>query len=229
VQGVEPVGLAPVDRDDQVAAPHARRLGGRALADAADEQAVALGQADRAAHLPGDVRRRQREAQPARLGGLAAAEAVERVGGDGHGDDQPAVEAHGVEAEQPSARVDQRAAGGAAGQRGGVLDRAGQAPAARPAQAPLGGGDEAQGCAQPAPAGVGERDDRRAEPRAIALGEPDLRGVAGVDVEHGEPGVAVDARDGRVGAAAVGEDDGGLAAAQRVRDGGDPPGRDDDA
>src|SRR3954468_23585422 len=122
VQRVEAVVLRAVDRDDQVAAAQPGAVGGRAVLDAAHEQAVALRQADRATHAAGDVRGGERDAQAARLVAGRVGQALDRGAGERHGEDQPAVEAHGVEADDAAVGVGERAARRAAGERRGVLD-----------------------------------------------------------------------------------------------------------
>jgi hypothetical protein len=76
--------------------------------------------------------RRERDAEPRPRGLLAAGERVDAVahGTVGrHGEDQAAVAADGVEAEQAPRRVDERPARGAARERRRVLDRAADPPA----------------------------------------------------------------------------------------------------
>ena len=110
-------------------------------------------------------------ATPSR-GRLRAGAGGERLGAAAHRgvggqrEDQAALDPDRVEAEQPALGVDQRAARRAARQRRGVLDRAADAPPARPAERAPGRGDEAEGGAQPAPAGVGEREHRRRRSRS---------------------------------------------------------------
>ena len=106
------------------------------------------GQPDGAAQAPRVAGRRERHAEPWAPGRLAARERrdprAQRLVG-GHGEDQPALAADGVEPEQVPGEVDERAARGAARQRRGVLDRAADAAPARPAEAAAGGGHEPEG------------------------------------------------------------------------------------
>ena len=110
-------GRSPA-RDQQIAALRGpARSAGLPVDDAAHEQAVALGQADRAAHPARVAGRRERHAQPWAPGRLARRERVDPrahrlVGGDR--EDQAALAPHGVEPEQPALGVDQRAAARAA-------------------------------------------------------------------------------------------------------------------
>ena len=217
---------------EQVAALERRPRGGAAVDHAAHEQAVALGQPDGGAHPARHARRRQRDAEPRPLGRLAArqlADAAAQGGVGRQGEDEAAVAADGVEAEQVAGGVDQRAAGRAARQRRGVLDRAGHAPPARAAEAAPGRGDEAEGRAQPAAAGVGEREHRRAGRRRVAGLPGDGLRVAGVDGDDRHVEVGVRAGHAPLGRAAVGERDRDLVAAQHVRDGQHLAGGDDDA
>ena len=99
-----------------------------------------------------------------------------------------------------------------------MLDAPAIAAAARAAEAAPGRGDEAERGAQAAPAGVGERDDRRAD-RGLAVGRGSQSTgatLAGVDLDDGEVEVGVDAGTRPGLAAAVGERDGDLLAAQVV-------------
>ena len=222
-----------VDRHEQVSVLQAGAVGRAAVLHAADEHAVALGQPDRAAQAPGHAGRDHGDAEagtPRRLalpqGVGAAREAL--VGGDG--EDEAALAADGIEAQQPSLGIDQRAAGRAAGERGGVLDRPGDPPAPRPAEAPGGAGHEARRHAQAATAGIGEREHGGAERRRSGLGRPgDGLDVARVDLDRGEVEVGVDARHAAALAAAVGERHGDLVAAQVVGVGEHAAGADDDA
>ncbi len=147
---------------------------------------VALRQADRAAQAPRDARRRDRDAEahaaraPRRSTGARRASARCSLGRDR--DDQPAVEPDRVQAEQPPVEVDQRAAAGAARQRGGVLDAAGDRAPARAAEVAARRRHEPGRGAQAAPAAVRERDHRRADRRRRDVRLPfDGLDVAGVD------------------------------------------------
>ena len=95
--------------DDEVAALDPRALGRAAVLDRADEHAVALGQPDRRAQPARHAWRRDGDAEPPGRAALAAREPVDALGGDRHGEDQAAVHADGVEAEQPALGVDERA------------------------------------------------------------------------------------------------------------------------
>ena len=124
--------------DEQVAARDARprRPGCRPARRARAGRRAPAGRRRRASGARRAAARARRRAAagppPRRAPSASTRVAQRRVGGQG--EDQPALEPDGVEAEQPPGGVDQRAAGGAARQRRGVLDRAGDAPAARAAE-----------------------------------------------------------------------------------------------
>jgi hypothetical protein len=146
VQGVDAVDVVAARRDDQVAANDAGAVGRATVLDRADEQPLALGEADRAAHLPRHPRRRDRHPEGRAADLLAAGEALGRLAdaaAGAEGEDQPALAPEQVDADEATLQVDQRPAGGPARERGGVLDRAPEATPARPTEGPLGGGDEA--------------------------------------------------------------------------------------
>ena len=90
-------------------------VGGAAVLDAADEHAVALGQADRAAQPARDARRRDRDAEPERLGSLAAAERLDAARAAPRRPRiariRPPSTRTALMPEQPSVDVDQRTAG----------------------------------------------------------------------------------------------------------------------
>ena len=144
-------------------------VGRAAGLDAAHEQPVALGQADRGAQPARRARRRERRrraaAAPAPRRAPSASTAPRSAASAGQREHQPALHAHRVEPQQPALGVDQRPAGGAARQRRRVLDRAADAAPARAAERAAGRGDQAEGRAQPAAAGVGEREHGLAGPR----------------------------------------------------------------
>ena len=115
----------------------ARRRGAAGL-HPADQQPVALGQPDGGAQLARGARWGERDAERGRGRRLAARERVHagvQRGVGGQREDQPAVHAHGVDPEQAAVAVDERAAGRPARQRRGVLERAADPAAARPAEA----------------------------------------------------------------------------------------------
>ena len=147
--------------------------------------------------------------------------AAQRLVG-GYGQVEALAEAVRVDPEQLSLRVEDRAARGAGQQRGGVLQAAGDAQAARAAEGPVDAGDGPERHPQPAPARVGQGEDGR--PDGGCCGGPRQRGgLAGVGLDDGE--VAVDVVPGHVplGRAPVGEGDRRLAAAHVVRVGQHPP------
>ncbi len=181
----------------------------------------------------GAARRRDRHAQARRRRRLAAAQPLRALLDDGagrHGEDQPAVESDGVEPEQPPLDVDERAAGGAAREWRGVLDRAADAAAARAAEAAPRGGHEAERRAQAAPAGIGEREHGLpGAHRLDGVGLPgDGRRVAGVDGDDRDVEVGIRARHAAERDLAVGAPHGDLLAAQHVRVGHHDPGCRDD-
>src|SRR5439155_10170420 len=74
---VERLERLPRRRDEQIAALEAGAVGGTPLLDRPDEQAGALGQADRALHPLRRVRRRKRDSQLAVPRALAAPESLD--------------------------------------------------------------------------------------------------------------------------------------------------------
>jgi hypothetical protein len=102
-----------------------------------------------------------------------------------------------------------------------VLDAAGDAPAPRPAEGAADRRHQPEGDAQ-LPAGVGDREHRGADAGGAVVGPGDGGGAAGVDRDHRQVGVHVDAGDAADHAAAVGEHHRGLLAAEVVGVGGDP-------
>src|SRR5580704_5146765 len=120
----------------------------------------------RPAQSPGHVTRGDGDAQPWRCRGLAAGERIGAasqglVGGDGKV--EAFTEAVCVDPEQLPVGVQDRATGGAGQQWGGVLEAAGDAPAAGTAEGPLDAGDEPERHTQPAPARVGQGEHRLAD------------------------------------------------------------------
>src|SRR5689334_20709271 len=112
---VEAAYLPPAGGDDEVTGLDPRRGGGAAVLHAPHEQAVALGQPDRGAQLAGGPRWSERHAELGPDGRLAARERLHARMQRGVGrqrEDQPAVHADGVDAEQMPVAVGERAAGG---------------------------------------------------------------------------------------------------------------------
>ena len=95
------------DRDDEVALGDAGLRGGGVVLHLANQEAVALGQADRAPQAPGDVRRREADAEPAPGGRLAATERRDAVAQRGIGHDglvEPVAEPVRVDPDQVAHR-----------------------------------------------------------------------------------------------------------------------------
>ncbi len=138
------------------------------------------------------------------------------------------ADAVGVEPDELARGVDDRPARRAGRERRRVLDRAGDPPAARAAERALDAGDEADGDARRA-AGRG----RGAEHRRADAGCPspyrERRGAGRVDLDDREVAVPVDAGDPPGRGPAIGEANGGLAAAQVVGVRDDAAVGDDDA
>ena len=134
-----------------------------------------------------------------------------------------------VEADQPAVGIDQRAAGRAGREGRGVLDAAGDPPAAGPRNARATAETRPNVTRVPppwlAPA------PKTAVPTARAAPSPHSSGgrAGGVDVDDREVAVAVPAGDRAARLPAVGERDGDLVAAQVVGVGQDLAGGDDDA
>ena len=153
--------------------------------------------------------RRERDPQLAVPRALAARELLDAcaqgaVGGEG--EDQPTLEPERVQAEQPSLGVDEGAARRAAQKRCVVLDARRDPAPARAAEAAPGSRDETEADAKAAAARVREREDRQADCRR-SLGPLDRRRAGGVDQDHGDVAVDVDAGDLALGRATVREDD----------------------
>ena len=208
---------------------------GLSVGDRAHQHAVALGQADRAAHAPRDARRRERDAEPhaaarpRRSTGARPASASSSSAGTAT--IRPPSRRIVFRPEQPPVGVDERAAAGAARQRGGVLDAAGDRAPARAADVAARRGDEPERGAQAAPAAVGERDTGAPIAARDGVGLPlDRLDVAGVDLRPPR-GRSRGRRRRRVpvSRAAVGEVDGHLVAAQVVGVREDAAGGDDHA
>ena len=197
--------------------------GRAAVDDAAHEQAVALGQPDRGAHPARHARRRERDAEPRPLGRLAArqlADAAAQRGVGRQGEDEAAVAADGVEAEQVAGGVDQRTAG---------ASRAAAAPCARssrPRGARAGRGSRARSrtrgrtsCAARARRGWRARAPAH-RPAGVSPGSHATGCASPVSTrDHRHVEVGVRARPRAPRHVAVGERDRHLVAAQHVRDG----------
>ena len=65
--------------DNEIAPLNAGAIGGAALFDAAHEQTVALGQADRGAHAAGGMRRRECDTKAHMYGFFAASERLDAL------------------------------------------------------------------------------------------------------------------------------------------------------
>src|SRR4029453_3401194 len=113
--------------------------GGGAPLREADEQALPLREADRAAQLGGHVGGGEADAElaggPAVAGAQRAPAAPQSLVG-GEGEVEALAEAVGVEADDPALGVDHRPAGRAPGQGRGVLEAAGDAPARGASEGP---------------------------------------------------------------------------------------------
>ena len=227
VKRLDPIDLPATRGDDQVAALQTGAGRGAVVLDRADQDSVALGQADGAAQPACDPRRGNRNPETDALGRLAASKRLDplaerRVGSDR--EDQPPIDPDRVDAEQPARGVDQRAARRASRQRRRVLDRAPDATAAWTPEAASGGRHKPRRHAQAATAGVGQRHDRATDldRLEVVVGPVDRLGLAGVDLDHREVEISVRARDPPGLAPPVGERDGHLAVAQVVRVGQHP-------
>ena len=133
-----------------------------------------------------------------------------------------------VDAHERAVRVEERAPGRSRRQRGGVLQRPGDAPAAGAAEGPLHGRDEPERDARAAGRGGCGRKDRGAD-RGAARRPGDRRDIGRVDLHDGEIAVPVDALGDAARDPAVGEPDGHLGTAQVVGVGEDAAVADDDA
>src|SRR6185312_11857207 len=198
---------------------------GRAVfGDPADEQALGVGETHGAAQSPGHVAGSDRDAELRRPDGFPAGQCVDpaaqRLVG-GYGQVEALAEAVRVDPEQLPLRVEDRTARGAGQQWGGVLQAAGDAQAARAAEAPVVAGDGPERHPQSAPARVGQGE--HGCPDGGYRGGPRQRGrLAGVGLDDGEVAVDVAAGHGPLGGTPVGEGDRRLAAAHVVRVGQHP-------
>jgi hypothetical protein len=209
--------------DEEVPALHARGRRGTVLGDAADEQALAVVEADRAPHPPRGAGRHDGDAKAARLGGTAGQEGLDARADlrRGQREDEPARPAQRVDPQHGPARIEQRPAARPAGQGRGVLEHARHGAPAAPAQPGGGGRHGACGHPQPAAAGIGRRHHRGADAGSGALGPADGRRVSRVDLQDGEVQVGVAAREPAWRGPAAGEQDRHLVAAQVVGQGQD--------
>ena len=172
-----------------------------------------------------------RDAQAGPIARLAAGKRVHaglerRVGGKG--EVEPLAHPVRVDAHERAVRVEERAPGGSRRQRGGVLQRPGDAPPAGATEGPFNGRDEPERDARPAGRSRCGRKDRGAD-RGAPRRPGDRRDVRRVDLHDGEIAVPVDALGGAAGDPAVGEPDGHLRTAQVVGVGEDAAVADDDA
>jgi hypothetical protein len=139
-----------------------------------------------------------------------------------YGQVETVAQAVRVDPEQLAPGIEDRAARGAGQQRGGVLEAAGDAQAARAAEALVDPRDGPERHPQPAPARVGQGEDRC--PDGGRRGRPRQRGgLAGVGLDDGEVAVDVVPGHGSLGGAPVGEGDRHRRAAYVVRVGQHPP------
>ena len=228
---------ASVDRppgrlDDQVAGFDPGGGGRAAVLDTLDEDAVTLRQADRSAHLPGDVARRDGDAEARAARRLAAAQGVDagpKVGVGREREVEALADPVRVEADEPAGAVEQGATRRARGERCGVLDAAVDPPTAGAAECPRDRRHEAEGHAGPAPVAGAGPEDRGPDRQAVPGAPVERRGGAGVDIDDREVALAVVAGHRADEAAAVGEGHGDLVAAEVVGVGQDLARGEDDA
>ena len=173
------------------------------------EQPGALGEPHRGPQLRGHLGRGQPDAEGSPRRGLAAEQGVDpgaQVGIGGQGHVEPLAQAGRVEAEQAALLVDDRAAGGAPGQRGRVLEGAAHPPPAGAAEGAVDAAQHPDGEAGAAGGraghGVGERPDLGA-----AVGPGQRRGTGRVDGEQDEVAVHVGGHRGGLLGPAVRERD----------------------
>ena len=144
------------------------------------------------------------------------------------GEVEPLAHPVGVEPDQRAVRVQQRRSGRAGREGRRVLQRAGDAPAARPAERALHGRDEPERDARAA-GRRGGGGEHRGPDRGRGRRPRDRRDAGRVGLDDRQVAVPVDALDGAAGGAAVGEADGDLATAEVVGIGEDAAVGDDDA
>src|SRR6266851_12846 len=217
--------LAP-GRHDQVPLGQAGACGRAAFRHIPDKHPLGIGEAHGAPEPPGHVPGSDCDTKLRLRRGLTTGKrigaAAERLVGR-YGQIEALAEAVGVDSEQLSAGVQDRAARGSGQERSGVLDAAGNAAATRAAEGPLDAGDEPVRHAQPTPARVGQAEDRCSDAGRRAGRPRERRRPAGVDVYDREVPVDVASRYGPLGRASVGEGDHYLIAAHIVRVGQHPP------
>ena len=180
-------------RGDEVALAQPGAFGRTVGLDSADEHAVALGQPDRLAHPPSDVPRGGADAEqpPSRFAARGqGVDPLPQGRSGGLGDREAVTEAQGGDAEQAAVAVDDGTARAAAGQGSGVLDAAGDQPAAGAAERPAGRRHRADRD----PMAVGDAGHGEHGRAQIDLTVAPLqgRGVARIHRQHHQIGVDVD-------------------------------------
>ena len=184
----------PAGLDDQVAGLDPGRRREAAVLDATDEDAVTLGQPDRSAHPPRDMRWRDGHAEARAGRRLAAAQGVDpgaQLGVGRQGQVEALADPVGVEADERPVGVEQRAAGRTGRERRGVLDAAVDPPATGAAERAGDRRDEAERDARPAAVAGAGPEDRAADGERRAVAPLERGRAGGVDVDDGEVAVAV--------------------------------------
>jgi DNA-binding HxlR family transcriptional regulator len=193
VEGVDAVHFATRRGDDQIAALDPGLRGGAPVLDRAHQDPVALREPNRPAHAARDAGRGhcETEARARRLlAALQPLDGLAEAAGDADRDDQSAVEAQQVDAQEASVGVEQRAPGRASGQRRGVLERTRDAATSVTPKRSVGGGDEAERRPEPPSARVADGDDRGAHAGG-GVGPLERVDLTGVDREHRKVEIAI--------------------------------------
>src|SRR4029079_11038445 len=189
---------APTGRHDQITDCDACRSRSAALFDTADQDAVPLREADRAAKPTRDVVRGDRHTKARPFDRLTLAERLDpsakrRVRGQGQV--EALADAVRVKTDQPAFRVEQRPTGrpGSEGRR--VLDAAGDRLPAGPTERPCDRRDEADRDSGPTAECRSGSEYGRADRRGLGRAPLERRGARRVDSDDRKVAVGVDAAD----------------------------------
>ena len=214
------VGHGPAtDLDDQVTGLDPGRGGRTAVLDAADQDAVTLGEPDRSAHPARDVGWRDRDAEPHPLRRLAATKRIDPLAKLVVGrqrEVEALADAVRVDADEPAGCVEERATGRARRERRRVLDAALDPPATGATEGTRDRGHKSERHSRSAAVARSGAEDRRPDSKCGTVAPLERRCIGGVDVDRRKIAFAVEAGDGAADASAVGERDGDLVTADVV-------------
>src|SRR4029079_2882378 len=189
---------APTGRHDQITDCDACRSRSAALFDTADQDAVPLREADRAAKPTRDVVRGDRHTKARAFDRLTLAERLDpsakrRVRGQGQV--EALADAVSIETDQPAFRVEQRPTGRPGTQWRRVLDDAGDPTPAGPTERPCDRRDEADRDSGPTAECRSGSEYGRADRRGIGRAPLHRSGARRVDSADRQVAVGVDAAD----------------------------------